>query len=112
MIGVVDWFDARKGYGFITNLDDDTSFFCHRTAIVGDGYIRLFPGEFVSFDTETLSDGKEQCKQVTGVNGRDLLCQNQQYTYRVYPRRNIENDQNINDQDINDQGEEDQGENN
>ena len=112
MIGVVDWFNVRKGYGFIINLDDDNRFFCHRTAITGDGYIRLFPGEFVSFETENLDDGKVQCKEVTGVNGRNLLCQNQQYTYKVYPRRNRVNRQDINDEDINDQNEEDQSENN
>jgi cold shock CspA family protein len=105
MIGVVDWFNVRKGYGFIINLDDDTRFFCHRTAITGEGYIRLFPGEFVSFETENLDDGKVQCKEVTGVNGHNLLCQNEKYTFKVYPRRrnrvneNDENDDNDDDDD-------------
>lgn len=47
--GTVKWFNAEKGFGFITS-DEGGDVFVHHTAIVGEGYRRLDEGQKVSFD--------------------------------------------------------------
>ncbi|MDX2167310.1 MAG: cold shock domain-containing protein [Deltaproteobacteria bacterium] len=53
--GTVKWFNAEKGYGFISRPDGD-DVFVHHTAIVGDGYRSLDEGQQVSFD---ITQGKK-----------------------------------------------------
>jgi cold shock protein len=49
--GTVKWFNAAKGYGFISrNGGEDV--FVHFRAIVGDGYKSLNEGDAVQFDVE------------------------------------------------------------
>ena len=47
--GTVKWFNAQKGFGFITS-DSGGDVFVHHTAIIGEGYRRLDEGQRVSFD--------------------------------------------------------------
>ena len=47
--GTVKWFNAAKGFGFISREDGD-DVFVHHTAIIGDGYRSLDEGQKVSFD--------------------------------------------------------------
>ena len=51
--GEVKWFDAQKGFGFITR-DDGTDVFVHHTEIVSDGFRTLDEGQAVEFE---LTDG-------------------------------------------------------
>jgi CspA family cold shock protein len=53
--GTVKWFNAAKGFGFISREDGD-DVFVHHTAIVGDGYRSLDEGQKVSFD---VTQGKK-----------------------------------------------------
>jgi CspA family cold shock protein len=46
--GVVKWFNAAKGYGFIKR-DSGEDVFVHFSSIVGDGYRSLEEGARVSF---------------------------------------------------------------
>ncbi len=50
--GTVKWFNAQKGYGFITNNTDGEEVFVHFSAINTDGFKSLEEGQRVSFDTE------------------------------------------------------------
>ena len=50
--GTVKWFNAEKGFGFITQDNGDADVFAHFRAIVGDGYKSLDEGQKVSFDIE------------------------------------------------------------
>lgn len=47
--GVVKWFNATKGYGFI-GRDQAPDVFVHFTGIVGDGYRSLKEGDKVQFE--------------------------------------------------------------
>ena len=47
--GIVKWFNADKGYGFIA-VDGGQDVFVHFSAITGDGYRSLEEGQKVEFD--------------------------------------------------------------
>lgn len=60
--GKVKWFNAEKGYGFITSADG-TDVFVHFSAIQCDGYKTLEEGQAVSFDV-THGDRGPQASNV------------------------------------------------
>ncbi len=47
--GTVKWFNATKGYGFITRENGD-DVFVHYSAISGDGFKTLEEGQEVEFE--------------------------------------------------------------
>ena len=47
--GTVKWFNATKGFGFISRPGDE-DVFVHFKAIVGDGYKTLNEGDKVQFE--------------------------------------------------------------
>ena len=49
--GTVKWFNAEKGFGFITG-EDGNDVFAHFSAIQSDGFKTLDEGQAVTFDTE------------------------------------------------------------
>jgi len=66
-IGTVKWFDAAKGFGFITPEDGSKDVFVHHSAIkTGGGYATLNEGQRVSFDVERGPKGPS-AKNVTPV---------------------------------------------
>ena len=48
--GVVKWFNAEKGYGFITPDDGGKDCFVHFSAIQGNGFKSLAEGDQVEFE--------------------------------------------------------------
>lgn len=56
--GTVKFFNAQKGYGFITPDDGGKDVFVHVTAVEQSGIRELNEGSRVSFDTEPDKRGK------------------------------------------------------
>lgn len=50
--GTVKWFNAEKGYGFLSNDEDGEDVFVHFSAIQTDGYRTLEEGQKVEFEEE------------------------------------------------------------
>ena len=56
--GTVKWFDATKGFGFISPEDGTKDVFVHHSAINnGGGYASLEEGQRVSFGVEQGAKG-------------------------------------------------------
>ena len=51
--GTVKWFNAEKGYGFITNDASGEDMFVHYSSIVSEGYKSLNEGQKVTFEMES-----------------------------------------------------------
>ncbi len=58
MTGKVKWFNAAKGYGFITG-DDGQEVFVHFSAIVADGYRTLEDGQAVEYQVNNGEKGPQ-----------------------------------------------------
>lgn len=50
--GTVKWFNATKGFGFVTPDDESPDLFVHYSAIEGSGYRELTEGQRVQFESE------------------------------------------------------------
>ena len=50
--GTVKWFNAEKGYGFISSEEAGEDVFVNFSAIQADGYKTLAEGQKVTFETE------------------------------------------------------------
>ena len=59
--GTVKWFDARKGYGFITREDDESDVFVHYSAIQGesDEFKIIYEGDIVEFEVSEGDKGPQ-----------------------------------------------------
>ncbi len=57
--GTVKWFNAEKGYGFITQDDGGADVFVHFSSIQGSGYRSLEENDKVSFDVTSGPKGAQ-----------------------------------------------------
>jgi CspA family cold shock protein len=55
--GTVKWFNADKGFGFLTPEDGGKDRFVHHTGIEGDGYRSLDEGAKVTYETTSSDKG-------------------------------------------------------
>ena len=89
-VGQVSKFFNRKGFGFIRDLNEDKDYFVHNSDIMlkDNGYRKLYPGEYVSFNIGKKDDGRDKCVDVRGILGGLLLTENPDHNYRIFPKQN------------------------
>ena len=58
MKGTVKWYNARKGYGFITPDDKGDDVFVHATSLKNSGLKKLYTGSEVTYETDQDEKGK------------------------------------------------------
>ena len=57
--GIVKWFNAEKGYGFITPDGGGADLFVHHTAIQGQGFRTLQENQTVTFEVTQGQKGPQ-----------------------------------------------------
>ena len=57
--GTVKWFNAQKGYGFITSEADGKDVFVHYSGINMEGYKNLEEGQAVEFEVTNGEKGPQ-----------------------------------------------------
>jgi CspA family cold shock protein len=57
--GVVKWFNAEKGYGFIAVDGGGNDVFVHYSALIGEGYRELAERQRVEFDVTSGQKGPQ-----------------------------------------------------
>ena len=62
--GTVKWFNAEKGYGFISCDECGTDVFVHFSAIQIDGFKTLNEDQKVTFDTEPDPKNSDKLRAV------------------------------------------------
>ena len=62
--GTVKWFNADKGFGFISSDESGEDFFVHFSAIMSQGFKSLSEGQKVTFDTEADPKNKSRLRAV------------------------------------------------
>ena len=62
--GTVKWFNAEKGFGFISQSNGGPDVFVHFRAIAGDGYKSLTEGQRVTFTVENGQNGPQAANVV------------------------------------------------
>jgi len=65
MKAIVNFFNKKRGYGFISASDND--YFVHYTGIKMNGYRYLEENDIVDFEVETLKDGREIAVNVVPI---------------------------------------------
>ena len=65
--GTVKWFNAEKGYGFISSEEAGEDVFVHFSAIQVEGFRTLKEGQKVSFDVEPDPKNSEKLRAANVV---------------------------------------------
>ncbi len=65
--GIVKWFNATKGFGFIQPEDGSKDVFVHISAVQGAGLSTLNEGQKVQFELVKGKDGKTSAGNLKAV---------------------------------------------
>jgi cold shock CspA family protein len=84
-VGRIKWFNNKKGFGFLSNCLTNEDVFIHHTGIkLGEEALNsdvnifktVIEGEYVSYEKHTDNAGRSVAKNVSGIMGGPLLCEN------------------------------------
>ena len=84
-IGRIKWFNNKKGFGFLSNCETNEDVFIHHSGIsLGEealsSSVNIFKtvieGEYVSYEKQLDGENRSVAKNVTGILGGPLLCEN------------------------------------
>ncbi|CAL6396000.1 unnamed protein product [Bathycoccus prasinos] len=71
--GVVKWFNASKGFGFIIPDDGSEEIFVHQSHLKAEGFRSLRESEKVEYDVDATEGEKTKAINVTGPDGSNVL---------------------------------------
>lgn len=77
--GVVKWFNASKGFGFIVPDDGSEEIFVHQSHLKAEGFRSLREGEKVEFDVAAPEGERTKAINVTGPEGANVLGATRKY---------------------------------
>lgn len=63
----VKWFNAQKGYGFLTDSETKEDVFCHYSQIKMDGFKALHEDDWVEYELGAGKDSREQAINVKPI---------------------------------------------
>ena len=64
-IGIVKWFNATKGYGFIEPEDGSKDAFVHISAVERAGLATLSEGQRINFELRPGRNGKSSAEELS-----------------------------------------------
>lgn len=67
MKGTIKWFNANKGYGFVTRDSDGTDYFFHHSNIIMNGFRALDTNDIVDFEIGADKNSRVQAINVTPI---------------------------------------------
>ncbi len=75
--GKVKWFNHKRGFGFIENLDEKEDIFVHQSQLrpLSNVFRTLYEGEYVEFSKKEDENKKVNAINVTGIKGNTLMCE-------------------------------------
>ncbi len=65
--GIVKWFNATKGYGFITPEEGGQDVFLHISAVERSGLSEVNEGQKLSFDLQQGRSGKSEAVNIKTI---------------------------------------------
>ncbi len=71
----VKWFNAQKGYGFLTDSETNEDVFCHYSQLQMDGFKSLHEDDMVEYELGTGAgkDSREQAINVKPILTRKMI---------------------------------------
>jgi len=85
--GRVKWFDSKKGFGFIVDINsgDSDEYFVHHSRLTTSEscFKALYEGEYVEFGV-VVENEKKLADNVRGVSGGPLMCESRRSNRRQH----------------------------
>jgi CspA family cold shock protein len=67
-VGIVKWFNLKKGYGFIEPEDGSKDIFVHISAVQRAGMDALREGQKVQFEVAAGGDGRSSAENLVALD--------------------------------------------
>ena len=87
LTGRVKWFDSKKGFGFIVDINssDSDEYFVHHSRLNTEQpcFKALYEGEYVEFAV-VVENEKKLADNVRGISGGPLMCESRRSNRRQH----------------------------